>query len=197
MKKIVAVLAVLACAYAANAQSLTTFYAGGNSCSFGGAVYFDATIGANTLTITGYDTNTNEVTPFGWEVWITAPGVSAYGNEANPAAWTMVATGSGVGMGLNNPSPVTLDNTFNLDAGSLYGMALVLTGVGHDYTNGDGTNQNFGNADLSLFLGSSMNIPFSGTPFNPRVWNGTIYYTPGPGALALLGLAGLARRRRR
>jgi hypothetical protein len=110
----------------------------------------------------------------------------------------MVATGTGIGMGDDNPSPVTLDNTFDLDANTLYGMALVMgPEAGHDYTNGPlGP---YGNADLTLDLGSASNVPFTGNIFSPRVWNGTIYYDviPGPGALALLGLAGLVRRRRR
>ena len=196
MKGIVAVGAVLVIASAANAQSLTTLYAANNSGSFGGAAYFDVIVGPNALTITGYDTNTNEMVTFGWEVWITDPGVSYLGNEANPAAWTQVATGTGVGMGINVPSPVTLNNTFGLDANTLYGMALVIgPEAGLDYTNGPlGP---YSNADLTLELGSTSNVPFSGSPFNPRIWNGTIYYTPGPGVLALLGLAGLVRRRRR
>jgi hypothetical protein len=196
MKGLVAVGAVLVVACAANAQSLTTLFASNNGGSVGGAVYFDVIVGPNALTITGYDTNVGELVTFGWEVYLTAPGVSYYGNEANPAAWTLVATGTGVGMGDDNPSPVTLDATFGLDANTLYGMALVLgPEAGHEYSNGPlGP---YSNADLTLELGSATNVPFSGSPFYPRVWNGTIYYTPGPGALALLGLAGLVRRRRR
>ena len=196
MKGIVAVGAVLVVACAANAQSITTLYASNNGGSNGGAVYFDVIVGATTLTITGFDTNVVVVPSFGWEVYLTAPGVSYLGNEANPAAWTVVATGNGVGMGEDNPSPVTLNNTFELAANTLYGMALVMgPEAGHEYTNGPlGP---YSNADLTLELGSASNIPFSGSPFHPRVWNGTIYYTPGPGALALLGLVGLVRRRRR
>ena len=198
MKRIVAVLAMLACAYAANAQSITTLFASNNGGSPGGAVYFDITVGANPLTITGYDANVGILTSFGWTVYLTDPGVTYAGNETNMAAWTVVATGTGMGMGEDNVSPVTLDNTFDLAAGTLYGMALVMgPEAGHEYTNGPlGP---YGNADVTLTLGSATNIPFSGTPFSPRVWNGTIYYDviPGPGALALLGLAGLARRRRR
>jgi hypothetical protein len=63
-------------------------------------------------------------------------------------------------------------------------MAVVLaapgqTSVAQRYTNGTGANQNFANSHVSLALGAAGNIPFSGTPFSPRVFNGTIRYTPG------------------
>jgi hypothetical protein len=62
-------------------------------------------------------------------------------------------------------------------ANTTYGIALVLDGThGHQYTNGDGGNQNYSNADLSLSFGTATNVPFTGNIFNPRVWNGTIYY---------------------
>mgnify|MGYP006197828979 CR=1 FL=1 len=31
----------------------------------------------------------------------------------------------------------------------------------------------YSNADVTLDLGSATNVPFSGSPFRPRVWNGT------------------------
>ena len=200
MKKtiVIAALACTAIASTAAAQSLTTLFARNNGGAFGGAVYFDITIGPNALVITGYDTNTRELVTFGWEVFITAAGVSAFGNEQNPGAWTSVATGTGIGAGIDIPSPVTLNAPFNLAANTTYGMALVIgSNAGHDYTNGNGPNQSYSNADMSLFLGSANNTPFSASPFFPRVWNGTIYYIPAPSSLALLGLGGLVAFRRR
>ena len=198
MKGIVALGAVLVIASAASAQSITTLFASNNGGSNGGAVYFDITVGANPLTITAYDANVGILTAFGWTVYLTDPGVTYAGNETNMAAWTSVATGTGMGMGEDNISPVTLDNTFDLAANTLYGMALIMgPEAGHEYTNGPlGP---YSNADVTLTLGSATNVPFTGSPFSPRVWNGTVYYDviPGPAGLALLGLAGLARRRRR
>jgi len=93
------------------------------------------------------------------------------------ALWTQVATGSGTGAGLNLPTHVTLSNPIPLLAGTLYGIALVADpSFGHYYTNGNGSNQNYSNADLALFLGSATNVPFTAPVFSPRVWNGTIYY---------------------
>ena len=109
------------------------------------------------------------------------PGMSFAGNETNMALWTLVATGSGTGAGQDVPTHVTLSNSFTLNAGTLYGIAVVADpSIALFYTNGTGSNQNYSNADLSLFLGSATNVPFTAPVFSPRVWNGTIYYTGGP-----------------
>src|SRR5207248_7745470 len=93
-------------------------------------------------------------------------------HETNMALWTQVATGSGTGAGLNLPTHVTLSNPIPLLAGTLYGIALVADPpFGHYYTNGNGSNQNYSNADLALFLGSATNVPFTAPVFSPRVWN--------------------------
>ena len=183
----------------ASAQSISTIspFAANNGGSTGGAVYFDVTVGANPLQITGYDTNTAELVTFGWTVYVRNGGGIG---QIGAGDWMQVATGSGEGMGRDLVSSVTLDNFFTLDANTVYGMALVMgPEAGHDYTNGTGGNQSFSNADIALDLGDASNVPFSGSAFNPRVWNGTIYYRviPAPASLALLGLGGLVAARRR
>ncbi len=199
------VLAVLGLAAASNAQSLTTLFASNNGGSAGGNVYFNITVGANAITITGFNTNTSIAAggSFNFQAWTVAG--TYLGNEQNAGAWTQVTTGSGVSAGNDQPSAVTLNNSFTLNANTTYGVALSLSnpiGVGtanHRYTNGTGTNQNFSNADLSIALGAAQNVPFSGSPFTPRVWNGTVFYdvVPTPASAALLGLGGLVATRRR
>ena len=106
--------------------------------------------------------------------------MSSVGNETNMALWTQVATGSGTGAGIDLPTHVTLSNSFTLNAGTLYGIAVVAdAAIPLSYTNGNGSNQNFSNADLSLVLGTTTNVPFTAPVFTPRVWNGTIYYSSG------------------
>lgn len=155
--------------------SLQTLFARNNGGNFGGAVYFDVTVGPNPISINAFDTNTNETGAFTIDVY-TTPGTSV-GNETNPGAWTLAAVGSGTALGLDQPSNAVLDVPINLSAGTSYGIAIVMDAShGHDYTNGDGTNENYSNADLSIALGGASNVPFSGTIFSPRIWNGTIYY---------------------
>lgn len=198
----VGIISLLAIA-SAKANSITTLFGTNNNGSPGGAVYFDITVASSALSITAFDLNTASTSPFSnLQVWILA-GMSSQGNETNMALWTEVATGSGTGAGTDNPTHVTLSNPFGLAANTLYGIAIVADpSFGHYYTNGNGSNQNYSNGDLSLSLGSASNVPFTAPVFSPRVWNGTVYYdvVPEPSTVALLGLGalgliGFARRR--
>ncbi|MCP4968242.1 MAG: PKD domain-containing protein, partial [bacterium] len=65
----------------------------------------------------------------------------------------------------------------------VYGVKILLNGVGLHYTDGDGTNQSYSNADLQIDLGS-VTTP-SGRLWNPRVFNGGVTYTPTTGLFAL------------
>ena len=207
MKKIFTLAIAATFVGSANADSITTLFAGTNLGSPGGGVYFDVNVIAAGITVTGFDVGTTAAqgTPFGFQAW-THTGTYA-GTEANQGLWTMVATGTGVSSGsILSGSPVTLNAPFVLGTG-VNALALVLADVGggnavsHSYTNGNGANQNYANADVALSLGSATNIAFSGTPFQPRVWNGTMYYdvVPEPGTFIAIGigLAGLALARRR
>ena len=144
---------------------------GGNN----GAVYFDVTTASQTLSIDSLDINTSGTGPLTVQVFFKVG--TSVGFETTSAAWTLAATATGIGAGLNNPSRVVLDVPLQLTLADTYGIALVST-LGHNYTNGTGTNQNFSNADLSIALGKASNPVFGGTLFSPRIWNGTIYYSP-------------------
>jgi hypothetical protein len=162
------------------AGQITTLFASNNNGNTGGANYFDVTVAANPITVTALDINTDATVAFSNVRVYVLPGMSFQGNETNMALWTQVATGSGTGAGLNNPTHVTLSNPFTLNAGTLYGIAVVADpAIALFYTNGNGSNQNYSNADLALALGSATNVPFTAPVFSPRVWNGTIYYNTG------------------
>jgi len=157
-------------------QSITTTFAGGNGGATGWAVMYDATIGPVDLDITGFDVNSTSGAGTAFTLdFYTATGGFA-GNESNPAAWTLVGTGTGTTAGLGNASNVVLATPVTVTAATTYGFAIVLTGAAPAYTNGNGGNQAYSNADISLALGSSISGTFAGTIFSPRVWNGTIYY---------------------
>ncbi|MBN4052743.1 PEP-CTERM sorting domain-containing protein [Roseiflexus sp. AH-315-K22] len=198
-------IAGTALASTATAQSLSTTFAGGNGLSSAPDVtYFDVAIGANPLRVTAFDTNTDVAAGdrFTIEVYLTPGGFA--GNTTNPGVWTSMTTGTGLGNGFGNTvDAVMIDRPFLMDANTVYGVAFVYTsygaGGGVNYTNGTGANQAYSNVDLGMRLGSSGGSLFSGGLFDPRVWNGTIYYDviPAPASLALLGLGGLVATRRR
>src|SRR5882724_8110642 len=173
-------------------NSITTLFASNNFGNPGGANYFDLTVASSPISVTALDINTAETVSFtNFRVYVL-PGMTSQGNETNMALWTQVATGSGTGAGVDQPTHVTLSNPIPLNAGTLYGIAMVADpAITLHYTNGNGSNQNYSNADVALFLGSATNVPFTAPVFSPRVWNGTIYYggpcgtpTPTPTATA-------------
>ncbi len=203
------VMASIALASAASAAQLTTLFASNNGGSAGGGVYFQIVVGANPINVTGFATNTSATagTSVPLRVW-TAP-ITHVGNEANAGAWTFVASGLGISAGTDQPTNMTMSNSFALAANTSYGIALSLssaaggTSFAHRYS-GTGTNPapgalQYSNSDITLNLGTATNVLFSGTPFSPRIWNGTIIYdvVPSPGAAGLFAVAGIACARRR
>src|SRR5882724_4541608 len=163
-------------------NSITTLFASNNFGNPGGANYFDLTVASSSISVTALDINTAETVSFtNFRVYVL-PGMTFQGHETNMALWTQVATGSGTGAGVDMPTHVTLSNPIPLLAGTLYGIAMVADpAITLHYTNGNGSNQNYSNADVALFLGSATNVPFTAPVFSPRVWNGTVYYNVGGG----------------
>jgi PKD repeat protein len=160
---------------------LTTLFAGGNGGSAGGAVYFDITVN-NTVRISSLEMNYSAAAN-------TVCGVNVYtvpktyiGNEANKAAWTLVGKddGKAVCAGVGLPTKINLASAILLTPGT-YGIALESVGSGNTYTNGTATNNSYKDSNLALALGAAGNVAFSGTPFTPRIWNGSIVYTLGKG----------------
>ncbi len=207
---VVAFLAVLtASAGQVQAATITTLFASNNGGNEGGAVYFDINVlSPDGITIKKLFTNTSESFVLGNMDVYTRSGTSS-GFQTSLAGWTLVSSGLGDSAGKNNPSEFDVTD-FSLGVG-VTGIAIVSSSNwGHGYTNGDGTNGFYSNSDLSLTLGSAMNIPFVvGEIFSPRTWNGTIEYSvssgavPEPTSLAIFGIGacvagiGAARRRRR
>lgn len=164
-----------------NIQTITN---GGNGGNVGGMVYFtvDNTSG---FPINLIDVGMNMSAASTVEIYLT-PGGHA-GNETNPGAWQLVGTADGStgpfsgpfpGNGTLTPCPV--NGTVSIPTG-VWGVALATPSASHNYTNGNGANQNFSNADITLDLGSASNTPF-GAPFTPRVWNGFLNYEVCSGA---------------
>jgi len=173
------------------AQSpITTFYGANNGGAAGGATYFDITVTDPAgLTFHQVDVNCGQAVgaAIGCSVhtsaasWSAVDPVSGLATYADPTAWTQVASGTGAAAGIDAPSAVCLagGGGFYLAPGT-YGMAIVMdASTTHRYTNGTGTNQNFSTAECSLALGGGANTAFGATVFQPRIWNGSLYYSSG------------------
>jgi PKD repeat protein len=181
-----ALCALALCAATAQAQNkLTTIFASNNGLSGTSMVFFDVTV-ANPVRLTAFELNSYATVNAALNLQVYTCASTYVGNETNPSAWTQIAqdNGSAVGAGQDVPSAVTLQAPVLLPAGT-YGMALV-SNNGHRYTNGNGTNQSYNDSFLTLNLGASAGAttPFTSSPITPRVWNGSIVYTPASGIYA-------------
>ena len=173
-----AVIALLFAATFTSAQlSLTTTYAGGNGQS---GAQFDV-VALNTCTITALDSN---FMPGTWnvEVYIVTGGGSKVGLENNAAAWTLVGSSTVVATAQGIATPLGMTLAINIPAGGTQGIyATVSNGTSMRYTNGV-TPQGIMVADpnMQVLEGTGHSYPF-GSLFNPRNFNGTIWYTTGAG----------------
>jgi hypothetical protein len=172
---------VLPCPPPPVCSELTTTFVAGNGGNNGGQVFFDMTVlNPSGINLGQIAVNTGEGGAFTLDVY-TKP-TTYVGFTANQAAWTLLTSGTGAGAGANLPSIADLTDIV-IPPGT-YGVALVLDAAhGFDYTNGNGANQNYANADVSISAGAANNFPWTGTAFTPRVFNGTLRYNclpPGP-----------------
>jgi hypothetical protein len=172
MCKAVALTALLSiAALPAMAQSLTTTYATNNQ--FAGNT-FDLTPSVS-MTVNSFDVhlggNAETTVAIYWR-----PGTSN-GFESTSAGWTLLGTATVTAQGAGNPTPVAIGG-LSMTAGQTYGIYVDVQSYPSAamlYTNGV---MPYANADLTItpFYGKG-NPAFSGSTFNPRTWNGTVYYT--------------------
>ncbi|MCP5090258.1 MAG: hypothetical protein GY949_04970, partial [Gammaproteobacteria bacterium] len=177
-------LAILAFAgTSAHAQTtLSTLYLGGNgkASGTGWTCQMDFTV-SHAIRVAAFELNALAGTGT-IDVYMTAAGGTYVGNELNPAVWTLVSSSASfVSNGFGVPTVATMNTPFIVNPG-VYGVKILLNGVGLHYTNGDGTNQSYSNADLQIDLGSVTTL--SGAIWNPRVFNGGVTYTAATGLFA-------------
>ena len=168
-------------ATAQGSLSLTTTFADNNGGASGWSNFFDLNISTG-IAIDAFDINSSaSAGSVGTiDIYMTAPGGSHVGNEQVAGVWTQVASSMpSTAAGRGTPTRCALTGPLTVNPGS-YGFAIVYNTHSPAYTNGNGTNQVYSNAEMTLTAGSSLAAVAgnSGTFFNPRVWNGTIYYVP-------------------
>jgi uncharacterized protein (TIGR03382 family) len=145
--------------------------------------------------------------PGSWNVQLYTLDSSYAGFETNAGAWTLRDSVTGlVSAGTNVPTTWNVSDFF-LEAGIEAFYVRVANGTALNYTNGTSEGAFVaGDANLQIFQGTG-NAGFFGTQFRPRIWNGSIIFTPVTIAaipevngftltLAMLAGAGLLRRRK-
>ena len=175
------IVVVLVLAGLASSQGfITTTYASNNGLSTAGAMnmFVLKVLNPAGLRITSLDINTSTAVSSTVNIAVYTIPTNYVGKETTPSAWKLVSKGSGISAGTDKPTGVDVQD-FVLAAGQ-YGIAIHYLDCGVKYT-GTGSGpptQKYSNSDLGLLLGKSTSGFFTGSIFSPRVWNGTIYYTP-------------------
>ncbi len=162
-------------------ENLTTTFAGGNG-NFGNMFDINA---VTDVTLNSFDINADTGATFDVEVY--AKTGTWVGFEADPSAWTLIGTAVGVvsnGDGVATPLNLSLD--YVMEAGETHAFYITPTDFstgGLNYTNGTGTGNVFASdANIEFLEGAARGYPFSGSTFQPRVFNGNIHYTTGGGS---------------
>lgn len=106
---------------------------------------------------------------------------AGFENDCN--AWTLVGTDNVESAGQNMPSIVDV-GPIQLIGPATYSLFVVDNSSNIDYTNGSQVGAVFvEDAYLQILegIGRGVNVgdPCAGSIFDPRIWNGTIYYTVG------------------
>jgi len=135
----------------------------------------------NTVTITGFEGHTNSTGNTSWDIWyrpndyLLTPGA----NTSN-AGWTQLGTATGVtGMGTGNSTPIPVNFTVTIPAGSTYSFYVAETsGAGLVYTDGTSLGAVYNSNGLFEVMQGHGGDLFNLTN-SPRVFNGIIKYVDG------------------
>ena len=164
-----------------SSETLNAGFAGGNG-NFGNMFDVNA---VTDVTLDSFDINADTGATFDVEVY--AKTGTWVGFEADPSAWTLIGTALAVvsnGDGVATPLNLTLD--YAMAAGETHAFYVTPTDFstgGLNYTNGTGTGNVWASdANIEFLEGGARGYPFSGSTFQPRVFNGNIHYTTGGGS---------------
>ncbi len=160
---------------------LSTGFAGGNS-NFG--TFFDINA-INDITINSFDIHGQVGAVIDVLVYYK-PGTWV-GFQTDQSAWTLIGEAPGTvsnGTGVATPLDLDLGQVINAgETGAFYVTAMSVAGAnGFQYTNGTGVGNVWAEDDNLQFLeGGAVGGFFTGSLFQPRVFNGNIHYTAGGG----------------
>ncbi|MCA8977091.1 MAG: PKD domain-containing protein [Planctomycetes bacterium] len=160
-------------------HALDTVFNGGTfiaTTSLGGSNFIDVTVtNPDGVTICGLLVK-NQIAggqQLGVDLWQKSG--TYVGAETTPDVWRHVASETVTAAPTGSMTYAGLSTPLYLAPGT-HGLIIQQTGHSPRYSNLGGT-QTFSNGDLSISAGMTMADPlFSGTVYNPRIWNGTLLY---------------------
>jgi V8-like Glu-specific endopeptidase len=164
-------------------QCIQTTFESNNGLSQGSTVMMNVDVGpVPTVRVTQVTVNSSSAAgqPVVIDVYRTP--TSFAGKLTSPGSWTKVAEGSGTSQGTDNPTTITLNAPFFLNGNSSQGIAIHFRTGAQRYTNGNGFNEVYQNATMRISGGASTSGLFTGSTFEPRIFNGGFCYFTGTGA---------------
>jgi hypothetical protein len=153
---------------------LTTTAAGNGS---SGNMFAVENTGSSPLTIDSFSILNTAPTTTTWTVSFANSSLHATaGSNTNAAFWTVVGTTTGVVNQGTTPTVIPIPVNITIPVGATYSFQIA--GASVQYTNGTSTGAVFNsNADLTFYQGYGGSL--NSMTFNPRVFNGEIYYSTG------------------
>tara|TARA_R110002072_G_scaffold1587_1_gene13347 strand:+ start:150532 stop:154179 length:3648 start_codon:yes stop_codon:yes gene_type:complete len=156
-------------------ESLETTFAGGNG-NFGNMFDINA---LNEVTINSFDINADAGATFDVEVYAKVG--TWVGSQTTAGDWTLIGTAVGVvSNGDGVATPLNLALGYVIPAGETHAFYVTPTDFstgGFNYTNGTATGAVFASdANIEFLEGAGQQYPFTGSNFQPRVFNGNIIY---------------------
>ena len=155
-------------------NSLTTMFASDNQ--FAGNMFDVEVIGGKLVTIEGFAVNLSAGSTSTISIYFREG--SYVGNQSSSAGWTLAGTDNNViPQGDNIPTPVNIGG-IELQPGQVYGFYVTVSSYDSAsmlYTDGNAV---YADDNLQITAGIGKGDPdFTGSTFDPRIWNGTIYYS--------------------
>ena len=147
--------------------TLNTIFIGGNGCGAGNM--FDLVAGPAPVTVNGFSLNPSVTGAQTVNVYYRVG--THVGNTTNIAAWTLL--GAYTLNGTAATASYMATGNIVIPAGATYGIYVQYNA---NYTDGNGTNQTYSNANLTLNAGVGHCTGFDGC-CAPRVFNGIVHYT--------------------
>lgn len=164
-------------AYASLSDSVTIGYPGGNGQN---GNMFDVTTTAST-SISGFDVNNNASAGSNSVIEVYYITNSSYlGNETNAGAWTLEGSYNVTSAGGSNPTHFDLTSGIPVTPGQTTAIYVTVTSGQLNYTNGSSAGSVWAtDGVVTVYEGVGKSYPF-GSTFNPRNFNGAIYYGGAP-----------------